>query len=131
MLSLDNLINLITKLLMVAPKFLFSFLSKLLDVDEKYIENELSLTELTEICIKFWREKKVRKFFRPNEASNKKYNDPNWLQEIIVVCNKIGISKSELLNNYYVDEIPIIFDKYVELNKTTNKDEIEVSAEDF
>ena len=94
MLSLDNLINLITKLLMVAPKFLFSFLSKLLDVDEKY-------------------------------------HNPNWLQEIIVVCNKIGISKSELLNNYYVDEIPIIFEKYAELSKTTNKDEIEVSAEDF
>ncbi len=63
MLSLDNLINLITKLLMVAPKFLFSFLSKLLDVDEKYIENELSLTELTEICIKFWEINKLENFF--------------------------------------------------------------------
>jgi hypothetical protein len=63
MLSLDNLINLITKLLMVAPKFLFSFLSKLLDVDEEYIENKLSLTELTEICIKFWEINKLENFF--------------------------------------------------------------------
>lgn len=76
-------------------------------------------------------DKQIRKFFYNNEASTKKYHDPNWLQEIIVVCNKIGISKSELLNNYYVDEIPIIFEKYVELNKSANKDEIEVSAEDF
>ena len=63
MLSLDNLINLITKLLMIAPKFLFSFLSKLLDIDEKYIENKLSPTELTEICIKFWEINKLESFF--------------------------------------------------------------------
>lgn len=63
MLSLDNLINLITKLLTVAPKFLFSFLSKLLDVEEKYIENELSPTELTEICLKFWEINKLESFF--------------------------------------------------------------------
>ena len=63
MLSLDNLINLITKLLMIAPKFLFSFLSKLLDVDEKYIENELSPTELVEICKKFWEINKLESFF--------------------------------------------------------------------
>ena len=63
MLSLDNLINLITKLLIIAPKFLFSFLSKLLDVDEKYIENELSPTELIEICKKFWEINKLESFF--------------------------------------------------------------------
>ena len=63
MLSLDNLISLITKLLMIAPKFLFSFLSKLLDVDEKYIENELSPTELVEICKKFWEINKLESFF--------------------------------------------------------------------
>mgnify|MGYP001141877200 CR=1 FL=1 len=63
MLSLDNLINLITKLLMIAPKFLFSFLSKLLDVEEDYIENKLSPTELTEICIKFWEINKLESFF--------------------------------------------------------------------
>ena len=63
MLSLDNLINLITKLLIIAPKFLFSFLSKLLDIDEKYIESELSPTELAEICIKFWEINKLESFF--------------------------------------------------------------------
>ena len=63
MLSLDNLINLMTKLLIIAPKFLFSFLSKLLDIDEKYIESELSPTELAEICIKFWEINKLESFF--------------------------------------------------------------------
>ena len=63
MLSLDNLINLITKLLMIAPKFFFSFLSKLLDIEEKYIENELSPTELVEVCKKFWEINKLESFF--------------------------------------------------------------------
>lgn len=63
MLNLDNLINLITKLLMIAPKFLFSFLSKLLDIDEEFIENKLSPTELVEICIKFWEINKLESFF--------------------------------------------------------------------
>lgn len=63
MLRLDNIINLITKLLMIAPKFLFSFLSKLLDIEEEYIENELSPTELAEICIKFWEINKLESFF--------------------------------------------------------------------
>ena len=63
MLSLDNLINLITKLLMIAPKFLFSFLSKLLDIEEEYIKNELSPTELVEICKKFWDINNLESFF--------------------------------------------------------------------
>lgn len=35
------------------------------------------------------------------------------------------------MEDYYPDEIPIIMQEYAELNKTNNKDEIEVSAEDF
>ena len=63
MLRLDNLMDLVTKLLIIAPKFLFSFLSKLLDIDEEYIENELSPTELLEICKKFWEINKLENFF--------------------------------------------------------------------
>lgn len=63
MFKLDNLIDLVTKLLIVAPKFLFNFLSKLLNIDEKYIENELSPTELLEICTKFWEINKLESFF--------------------------------------------------------------------
>lgn len=63
MLRIDNLMDLVTKLLIIAPKFLFSFLSKLLDIDEEYIENELSPTELLEICKKFWEINKLENFF--------------------------------------------------------------------
>lgn len=71
MLSLDNLIELITKLLMIAPKFLFSFLSKLLDIEEEYIENELSPTELVEICKKFWEINKLESFFEQMKPAMK------------------------------------------------------------
>lgn len=35
------------------------------------------------------------------------------------------------MEDYYIDEIPIVIDEYAELNKMTNKDEEEVGAEDF
>lgn len=63
MFKLENLIDLITKLMLIAPKFLFSFLSKLLDVDETIIRDELSPTELIKICKKFWEINKLESFF--------------------------------------------------------------------
>lgn len=63
MFKLENLMDLITKLLIIAPKFLFNFLSKLLDVDVNIIENELTPTELIEICKTFWEINKLESFF--------------------------------------------------------------------
>lgn len=39
------------------------------------------------------------------------------------MAGKIGISKRQLLEDYYYDEIPIIFEKYAELNN--HQEEIE------
>lgn len=63
MFKLENLIDLITKLMLIAPKFLFSFLSTLLDINEEVIRNELSPTELIEICKKFWEINNLESFF--------------------------------------------------------------------
>lgn len=63
MFTVENIMNLITKLLIIAPKFLFSFLSKILDIDEDYLKNELSPIELLEICKKFWEVNKLESFF--------------------------------------------------------------------
>ena len=49
--------------------------------------------------------------------------DEHWFQELIVVAGKIGITKRQLLEDYYYDEIPIIFEKYAELNNPKEKDE--------
>ena len=72
MFTVENIMNLITKLLIIAPKFLFSFLSKILDVDEEYLSNELSPTELLEICQKFWEINKLESFFAQMKSAMKK-----------------------------------------------------------
>lgn len=63
MFTTEKMMDLVTKLLIIAPKFLFEFLSKLLNVDEEVIENQLSPAELLEICIKFWEVNKLESFF--------------------------------------------------------------------
>lgn len=63
MFTVENMMELVAKLMLIAPKFLFSFLSKLLDVDESVLKDELSPTELIEICKKFWEINKLESFF--------------------------------------------------------------------
>ncbi len=63
MFTVENIMNLVTKLLIIAPKFLFRFLSQILDVDEEILENKLSPTELLEICKKFWEINNLESFF--------------------------------------------------------------------
>lgn len=61
--ELENLINLISQLMIIAPKFMFKFLSKLLDVDEKVLRDELTPTELLEVCKTFWEINNLKDFF--------------------------------------------------------------------
>lgn len=63
MFTVENIMNLITKLIIIAPKFLFSFLSQILDIEEEMLRNELSPTELIEVCKKFWEVNKLESFF--------------------------------------------------------------------
>lgn len=35
------------------------------------------------------------------------------------------------MEDYYIDEIPLIMQEYAELSKTTDRNEEEVGAEDF
>jgi hypothetical protein len=50
--------------------------------------------------------------------------DGQWFQELIVVAGKINITKRQLLEDYYYDEIPMIFEKYSELHNSKEKDEV-------
>lgn len=63
MLTVENIMNLVTKLMIIAPKFLFSFLSKLLDIDGEILKDKLSPTELLEILKKFWEINNLESFF--------------------------------------------------------------------
>ena len=73
-------------------------------------------------------DKRYAKFFQRCAEGNKSEQpdeaDEHWFQELIVVAGKIGISKRQLLEDYYYDEIPIIFEKYAELNNPKEKDEV-------
>lgn len=63
MFTVENIMNLITKLMMIAPKFLFRFLSQILDIEEKVLQEELTPIELIEVCKKFWEVNKLESFF--------------------------------------------------------------------
>ena len=63
MFTVENIMNLIAKLMIIAPKFLFSFLSQILDIDEVVLKEELTPTELVEVCKKFWEVNKLDDFF--------------------------------------------------------------------
>lgn len=75
--------------------------------------------------------KRIRKFFYSNEAGSGEVFNPNWLQRIIATCTKIGISKKELMEDYYPNEIALVMQEYAELNKVESTDEEEVSADEF
>ena len=63
MFTVENIMNLITKLMIVAPKFLFRFLNEILDIDEEILKEQLTPNELFEICKKFWEVNKLEDFF--------------------------------------------------------------------
>lgn len=63
MLIVENIMELVAKLMIVAPKFLFSFLSKILDVDEVILKEQLTPIELLEVCKEFWKVNKLESFF--------------------------------------------------------------------
>lgn len=63
MFTVENIMNLITKLMMIAPKFLFKFLSQILDIEEDVLKEELTPIELIEVCKKFWEVNKLESFF--------------------------------------------------------------------
>ena len=55
-----------------------------------------------------------------------------WLQRWIAVAETIGISKKQLLQDYYYDEFLVVLDEYNELHKIDSSEKIEqVSAEDW
>lgn len=63
MFMVENIMDLITKLMIVTPKFLFSFLSEILDIDEDILRDELTPLEVLEVVKKFWEINELESFF--------------------------------------------------------------------
>lgn len=63
MFTVENIMNLITKLLIILPDFTFRFLSVLMDIDEDILRNELSPKEVLDIVQEFWKMNELESFF--------------------------------------------------------------------
>lgn len=63
MFTMENIMTLITRLLIILPDFTFKFLSKLMDVDEETMKNELTPKELLDIVKAFWELNELESFF--------------------------------------------------------------------
>lgn len=63
MFTIENIMSLVAKLMIVTPKFLFSFLSEILDIDEDILRDELTPLEVLEVVKKFWEINELESFF--------------------------------------------------------------------
>ena len=63
MFTVENIMNLITKLLIILPDFTFQFLSVLMDIDEDILRNGLSPKEVLDIVQEFWKMNELESFF--------------------------------------------------------------------
>lgn len=63
MFTTENIMNLISRLLIILPNFTFTFFSKLMDIDEEKMRNELTPKELIEIIKEFWKINELESFF--------------------------------------------------------------------
>ena len=63
MFTVENIMTLITKLLIVLPDFTFNFLSKLMDIDRETLENQLTPKEMLDIIKDFWTINELESFF--------------------------------------------------------------------
>ena len=63
MFTIENIMNLIMKLIIILPNFTFDFLSKLIEVDREILENQLTPKELLDIVQEFWKMNELESFF--------------------------------------------------------------------
>lgn len=63
MFTMENIITLVTRLLIVIPDFTFDFLSKLMEIDRDILENQLTPKELLDIIQEFWKVNELESFF--------------------------------------------------------------------
>ena len=63
MFTIENIMTLITRLLIVIPNFTFEFLSKLMEVDRDILENQLTPKELLDVIQEFWKVNELESFF--------------------------------------------------------------------
>lgn len=63
MFTIENIMDLVIKLIIILPDFTFKFLSTLMDIDEDKLRNEITPKELLDIIKTFWELNELESFF--------------------------------------------------------------------
>lgn len=63
MFTIENIMDLVIKLIIILPDFTFKFLSTLMDIDEDKLRNEITPKELLDIIKTFWEINELESFF--------------------------------------------------------------------
>lgn len=63
MFTMENIMTLITKLLIILPDFTLNFLSKLMEIDRDILENQLTPKEVLDVIQEFWKVNELESFF--------------------------------------------------------------------
>lgn len=84
MMSLEGIAELVMRLLVILPDFTFKFISKLMEIDESKIRNELTPIELLEIVKEFWKINQLESFFDQMKPV---------IQKLAPIINLIGFNE--------------------------------------
>lgn len=61
----------------------------------------------------------------------RKYTGKYWLQRWLAAAQSVGITKSELFNQYYYDEFIAVMDEYNDMHTLDRDKEETVFADEF
>ena len=130
-------LDLTGKLMVNAPEIIIDLASQYLSVEKEELL-ALSPTELLDVLEAWWELNDLSDFSGASgkdqaDASQSVPDTGSWLQRWLAIAETIGISKSELLQDYYYDEFLVVLDEYNELHKFDQKKEDieEVDAGDW
>ena len=65
----ENVIKAVTRFMIIIPDFTFEFISKLMDVDEETIRNDITPKELVDIVREFWQINELESFFDQTKSA--------------------------------------------------------------
>lgn len=65
---------------------------------------------------------------KSENPKDKKLDLDYWLQRLIACCLSMGISKRDLFNDYYMDEIGEIIFEHNEMHRTKEEPDVEVAS---
>ena len=91
----------------------------------------LTPKELTDLLIAFYEVNDLSDFFRQRAPAEKSGRTEFWFQRWLAIGKSIGLSKSEMLNDYYFDELLAMFDEYGDINDPTRERVEEVYADEI